>query len=149
MSNINAVLDYLVNEVLTPAESPHGCSDSEIDEIMADQNVTRLPSAYACFLRRAGRGAGDLLVGTDAFYPRIIGLKEAAIELFSESPVPIQLGSDAFVIAMHQGYQLFWFPTVIPDDPEVLMFQEGDRGPLRRWESFSSYLNDMIKDIRR
>ena len=48
---------------------------------------------------------------------------------------------------MHQGYQAFWFPTVMADDPQVLMFQEGDQGPAREWESFSAYLNDMVSEI--
>ena len=53
------------------------------------------------------------------------------------------------VIGMHQVYQFFWLPTVAPDDPKVLMFQEGDRTPHREWGTFSSYLNDMIKEIER
>ena len=116
---------------------------------MADQQVSRLPSAYISFLKRIGRGAGNLLVGTDAFFPRIIGLKAAAIELFAEDSAPVHLNPDVLVIAMHQGYQVFWFPTVMLDDPMVLMFQEGDRGPLRNWGSFSAYLSDMIKEIER
>lgn len=149
MSEINAVLDHLINDVLTSGQSAEGCSDSEIAELMADQDVNRLPSAYICFLKRAGRGAGELLVGTKAFYPQVIGLKSAAKDLFAEDDVAIQLENDAFVIAMHQGYQVFWFPTVVEDDPKVIMFQEGDTGPLREWASFSAYLSGMIKAIER
>jgi hypothetical protein len=149
MSEISEVLDHLINDVLAPGESAQGCSGSEISELMADQGVTRLPSAYICFLKRAGRGAGQLLVGTKAFYPQIIGLKSAAKDLFTEDGVVIELENDAFVIAMHQGYQVFWFPTVIGDDPKVIMFQEGDTGPTREWVSFSAYLRGMIKAIER
>jgi hypothetical protein len=149
MNSIKEILDHLVDEVLNPGESIQGCSDSEIEEIMADQHVSRLPPTYITFLKRIGRGAGELLVGTDAFFPRIIGLKAAAIGLFAEDSAPVQLNPDAFVIAMHQGYQVFWFRTVTEDDPMVIMFQEGDEGPLRSWESFSAYLCDMIKEIER
>jgi hypothetical protein len=149
MNDINKVLDHLVDEVLAPGEPPQGCSDSEIEDLTADQHVSRLPPAYITFLKRIGRGAGELLVGTDAFFPQIIGLKAAAIELFAEDSAPVELNPDAFVIAMHQGYQVFWFPTVMQDDPTVIMFQEGDRGPLRNWDSFAAYLSDMIKEIER
>lgn len=147
MSDIDVVLDRLLNEILAPTELVQGCSDSEIAEVIADQEVGRLPSAYLSYLKRIGRGAGRLLVGTHAFYPQILGLKAATAELFVEDGVSIQLGPQAFVIAMHQGYQAFWFPTVIAEDPEVLMFQEGDQGPARKWGSFSVYLNDMVNEI--
>jgi hypothetical protein len=149
MSDIDLVLDHLINDVLATSERPQGCSDREIEEIMTDQKVDRLPQAYTCFLKRIGRGAGELLIGTDAFYPRLIGVKDAAIELLTEDGAPIQLPPDSLVIGMHQGYQFFWFPTVAQDDPKVLMFQEGDRTPNREWDTFSSYLNDMIKEIER
>jgi hypothetical protein len=149
MSDIELVLDHLMNDVLTPREQPQGCSDREIEEIMTDQKVDHLPQAYRCFLKRIGRGAGELLIGTDAFYPRLIGVKDAAIELLTEDGAPIQLSPDSLVIAMHQGYQFFWLPTVVPDDPKVLMFQEDDRTPHREWGTFSSYLNEMIKEIER
>jgi hypothetical protein len=149
MSDIELVLDHLINDVLTTRERPQGCSGHEIEEIMTDQKVDRLPQAYTCFLKRIGRGAGELLIGTDAFYPRLIGVKDAAIELITEDGAPIQLPPDSLVIGMHQGYQFFWLPTVAQDDPKVLMFQEGDRTPHREWGTFSSYLNDMIKEIER
>jgi len=149
MSDIDLVLDHLINDVLATSEQPQGCSDREIEEIMADQKVDCLPQAYTSFLERLGRGAGGLLKGTDAFYPRLIGVKDAAIELLTEDGAPIRLPPDSLVIGMHQGYQFFWFPTVAQDDPKVLMFQEGDRIPHREWGTFSSYLNDMIKEIER
>jgi hypothetical protein len=149
MSDIELVLDHLINDVLATTQPPQGCSDQEIEEIMTDQKVDRLPRAYTYFLKRIGRGAGELLTGTDAFYPRLIGVKDAAIELLTEDGAPIQLPPDSLVIGMHQGYQFFWLPTVTQDDPKVLMFQEGDRTPRREWATFSSYLNGMIKEIER
>lgn len=147
MGDVSSTLDRLVNENLVPAELMKGCSESDIKDIMADQRVSRLPSAYLCYLRRIGCGAGSFLAGSDAFFPQIIGLKAAARDLFSENGLAIELRPDAFVIAMHQGYQVFWFATVMGDDPEVIMFQEGDPITCRKWESFSAYLNDMIKEI--
>jgi SMI1 / KNR4 family (SUKH-1) len=146
---VSTVLDRLLGEVLTPADAVSGCDESEIAEIKADQRVRRLPAAYVDFLERVGHGAGEFLAGTDAFYPRILGLKEAAEELFAEGKVKISLEAEAFVIAMHQGYQVFWFPSVTEDDPKVIMYQEGDQGAAYEWPSFSAYLNDMIKEIER
>jgi hypothetical protein len=102
-----------------------------------------------CYLKRIGRGAGPLLRGTDAFFPQILGLKPDARDLFKETNSGMELGPDAFVIAMHQGYQVFWFPTVMEDDPIVLMYQEGDQDVLREWDNFTAYLNDMINGMHR
>ena len=77
MSGIDAVLDRILSEVLAPTEVVKGFSDSEITEVMADQDVDRLPLTYLRYLRRIGRGAGRLLVGTHAFYPQILGLTVA------------------------------------------------------------------------
>jgi hypothetical protein len=131
MSDIELVLDHLINNVLAATEPPRGCSGREIEEITADQKVDRLPEAYTCFLKRIGRGAGELMAGTGAFYPQLIGAKDAAIELLTEDGAPIQLPPDSLVIGMHQGYQFFWLATVAQGDPKVLMFQEGDRTPHR------------------
>jgi hypothetical protein len=118
---------------------------------MADQQVARLPAEYVCFLQRIGCGAGPYLRGTDTFYPRIItiGIRAAATDLFRENDTGIQLSPDAFVFAMHQGYQVFWFPSVMDDDPKVIMYQEGDKGSSREWDSFSTYLSRMTKAIER
>jgi hypothetical protein len=98
-------------------------------------------------VKRIGRGAGPFLQGTDTFFPRVLGLKADARDLLRENKSGIELGPQALVFAMHQGYQVFWFPTVINDDPKVLMFQEGDRGVGREWASLAAYLDDMIKAI--
>jgi hypothetical protein len=146
---VDQVLDRLVNEGLVLPDSPEGCSEDEIQEIMADQRVSRLPSEYVCYLKRIGKGAGPYLRGTDTFYPRIItiGIRQAASDLFRENNTQIQLEPDSFVFAMHQGYQAFWFPTVMDDDPKVMMYQEGGKAPCREWNRFSLYLNSMIKEI--
>jgi hypothetical protein len=146
---VDQVLDRLLNEGLVPSDCLKGCSEDEIHEIMADQGVTRLPAEYVCYLRRIGKGAGPYLRGTDTFYPRIImiGIRSSARDLFRESGSQIQLAPDSFVFAMHQGYQVFWFPTVMDDDPKVMMYQEGDKAPCREWDRFSGYLNSMIKEI--
>jgi 8-oxo-dGTP pyrophosphatase MutT (NUDIX family) len=149
VGGIDSVIDRLIDEAIVPAELMRGCSESDINEIMADQEVSHLPSAYLRYLRRIGRGAGHLLAGTDAFFPKIIGLKAAARELLNESGLVAEIGPEAFVIGMHQGYQVFWFPSVIDDDPEVVMFQEGDENVSRKWENFQAYLNDMIRQIDR
>jgi SMI1-KNR4 cell-wall len=148
---VDQVLDRLLKEGLVSARRFKGCSENEIREIMADQQVVRLPAEYVRFLQRIGKGAGPYLCGTDTFYPQIITIeiRAAAADLFRESDTGIQLSPDAFVFAMHQGYQVFWFPSVMDDDPKVIMYQEGDKIPCREWESFSTYLRWMTKEIER
>ena len=149
MGAVDRVLGRLINENLVPQECLEGCSEDEIQEVMADQGVARLPAEYVSYLKRIGKGAGPYLRGTDTFYPRIItiGIRSAASDLFRENDTEIQLTPDSFVFAMHQGYQVFWFPTVMDDDPKVMMYQEGDKAPCREWDRFSDYLNSMIKEI--
>ena len=149
VGEVASILDRLVDEHLVPQEALRGCSTAEVKAVMADQDVARLPLSYLCYLRKIGRGAGEFLRGTDAFYPGIIGLKSATIDLLAENDVATELVPNAFVFAMHQGYQAFWFPSIVQDNPEVIMYQEGDKFPSRTWANFATYLGDMIKDIDR
>jgi hypothetical protein len=124
-----------------------GCTDEEIEELKVDQGVSRLPASYEWFLRTMGRGAGPILRGTHAFFPQLLGLKAAGIELLAENNAEDVIMPDAFVIGMHQGYQLFWFPSVSLTEPPVLMYQEGDRANSRKWEDFETYLTDVISGL--
>jgi hypothetical protein len=126
-----------------------GCTDQEIEELMADQEVARLPLSYKWFLRTMGRDAGPILRGSQAFFPQLLGMKSAGIELLSENNAKETLGPDSFVIGLHQGYQLFWLSSVADSEPAVLMFQEGERVHSRKWNNFEAYLTDVVSGLGR
>ncbi len=147
MDDVTALIGRLIDQGTVPAESIVGCTKEEIEAVRVDQGVSRLPGSFESFLNRAGRGAGLLLRGTHAFFPQILGLKAAARDLLADGEASLDLGPDALVIAMHQGYQVFWFPTVVVDEPNVLMYQEGDRSPRMVWGNFVDYLRDMVAEI--
>jgi hypothetical protein len=149
MTRIDSLIQQAIDHDVIAIESAVGCTDFEIDQIRTSQGVSQLPSSYVTFLRRLGRQAGRLLHGTDAFYPGLLGLKSAGRELLLEDTAEEELGPDSFVIGMHQGYQLFWFPSVLEEEPPVLMYQEGDRRRVREWADFSHYIEDMISEVDR
>ncbi|WP_173140072.1 SMI1/KNR4 family protein [Kibdelosporangium persicum] len=119
-----------------------GLTDNEVSEVQEDQELSGLPGAYVEFLTLMGRRAGKLLVGTDIFYPSIVGIKRDASELLEECGVRDLVPNDALVFAMHQGYQVYWMADVSTGDPAVSMYQEGEDGITREWSSFSSFLWD-------
>jgi len=40
---------------------------------------------------------------------------------------------------MHQGYQFYWFPSILEENPEVFMYQEGS-GIVREWSDLADCL---------
>ncbi|TDU86569.1 hypothetical protein EV138_0079 [Kribbella voronezhensis] len=90
----------------------HGCTDEEIDEIRLRQGVPSFPYDYICYLRRIGRSAGRFQIGTDAYYPDVLDLKEATIELLKENKSKASLGVNSLVFQMHQGYEFAGFPDL-------------------------------------
>lgn len=117
-----------------------GLTEAEIAEVAADQQVARLPSSYRDFLRLMGRGTGRLLVGTDAFYPQLLGLKCDAAALLEADGQASLVPAAAVVVAMHQGYQVYWMQDLGVEDPPVYMFQEGTRAVAGAWASFTEFL---------
>jgi len=117
-----------------------GISAVEIGEVAQDQSVDSMPSRYVDFLRIMGRAAGHLLAGTDAFYPDILGIKRDGLELLADNGVSGLAPTDSIIFAMHQGYQVYWMPNSLSDDPPVYMYQEGDKSVTREWKSFTEFL---------
>ncbi|WP_157535828.1 SMI1/KNR4 family protein [Kitasatospora mediocidica] len=92
--------------------------------------------------RRGCRWLGGFLIGTDAFYPELMGIKSDALELLAESSASHLMAENSIVFAMHQGYQIYWMESSRGDDPPVAMYQEGGAELRARWESFSAFLID-------
>ncbi|MFE7854100.1 SMI1/KNR4 family protein [Streptomyces sp. NPDC057403] len=119
-----------------------GLGAEEIESVRVDQHIESLPMYYEEFLRNMGRCAGQFLIGTDAFYPEMIGIKHDALELLAENGASHLIAENAIVFAMHQGYQVYWLEPSGSDDPPVAMYQEGSAELHTRWDSFSEFLAD-------
>jgi hypothetical protein len=125
-------------------ESGHdivGLSEEEIESVRFAQGVASFPAYYDEFLRRMGKDAGVLLVGTYAFYPRLLEIKSWVADLLAENNVLHLMSTDAVAIALHQGYEAYWLETQEGLDPPVVKYVEGGSGLRTRWASFSEFLN--------
>lgn len=100
-----------------------GLSDDVIRLIESDQPA-RPAEAYRLFLQLIGSGAGFFLQGSDVYYPKMLGLKEAACDLLSENESPFVFENSDRVFLMHQGY-CFDFLRGSGPDPEVWSYSEG------------------------
>ena len=134
----------IVASGLATASQMAGCSPGEVAEIERKFPV-KLPEVYRDWLLAMGRGAGDYLKGSDAFYPEILVIREWADELLAEDGRPIVLPSDAFVFLMHQGYQFLYFRTAegVPDPPVLYYFTGAHKDG---WESLTSYYFQVLQD---
>jgi hypothetical protein len=122
-----------------------GLNDEEIRAIATAQEAV-IPTAYREFLRVAGRRAGDLWRGSEAFYPELLRLRKDALALLEENSRPFDLPSGALVILMHQGYQfLYLLPGA--SDPAVWLYREPRKEPERIAETFSSLLRGALSEL--
>lgn len=143
-ARVRSLVASLADGTTATAEALRGLSHEELDEVERDQPAP-LGAAYACFLRLVGGGAGHFLQGSDLFYPRVLGLREAADELLSENGVSFRLGDSDRVILMHQGYQ-FEFLRGGGPDPEVWSYCEGtDAEPARLHARFTDWLESNVR----
>ncbi|WP_410822002.1 SMI1/KNR4 family protein [Micromonospora sp. 050-3] len=118
-----------------------GLDDDEIGQLRNSWNVQQLPVAYEEFLRLMGRGAGDILRGTDAFFPGILDMRGATDRFFADNLGGMQLPIGALVFAMHQGYQVYWIESADLPDPPVVLYMEEEPAPMASWRSFTEFLN--------
>ncbi|MBL7508419.1 SMI1/KNR4 family protein [Frankia nepalensis] len=116
-------------------------SDAEIGRVCEAWGVQSLPGRYREFLSLAGRGAGGILRGTDAFFPEILDMRRATDDFFADNPGGIDLPDGAVVFAMHQGYQVYWMDSISVEDPPVSLYMEREKSPMIRWGSFLEFLN--------
>jgi hypothetical protein len=100
------------------------------------------PDQTVKFILTMGKGAGDLLAGSDVFYHQIEGLQDVAVEMLIEDGFPQKLSEDAFVFFMHQGYQFNFFNTSAGDDPPVYRYLE--ETDLETFPLIYSHLNDLL-----
>lgn len=121
-----------------------GCTADEI-AVVRSHFSHELPLAYEEFLRLAGKGAGRLFCGSEIYYPKLLGLQNAAKELLIENGETLSLPDEAIVFYMHQGYELcFLIPNT--EDPPVFQYVEGQPGFSNPWGKFSEFLKDSIAE---
>ncbi|WP_112236665.1 hypothetical protein [Kribbella monticola] len=144
--NFERVVEELIRRGVPESEFV-GCSDSEIEELLTRQAVPTMPYEYRIFLQRMGKHAGGFQAGTDAYYPKILDLKESAKDLLAENGSAIQLEANSLVISMHQGYEFAWFPDVLAAEPVVRFYSEAHGDATKEWESLSAYFMDTLWDI--
>lgn len=119
---------------------PHqlrGCSDEEVELVLEKAQGFPLPEQYVAFLRRLGKQAGRLLIGTDVYYPVLLEVAEWANE-FAEQEDPGLDVSGRYFFASHGGYQYFFFDEGSPG--EVFSYMERSAGPEVASKSFLDFL---------
>ncbi len=121
-----------------------GLSEAEVDEVAADQGVS-LPAAYRAFLSVAGRECGDLWEGSDAFYPAVLGLRNAAVEILAGDEQGVELVPTDVVFAMHEGYE-FLFMSGGGPDPAVLRYTEGSGATVALAPRFTQFVSDLVAE---
>jgi hypothetical protein len=134
------IVRRLIERGIAAPDTIVGCKPEEVNHIELDQS-TVLPLAYREFLLTMGRGAGVLFIGSDVFYPRIIGLKADAAALLIEASDDWSLPQDSCVFFMHQGYQFYYMLSSEGDDPPVYYYFEGRGQPgASAYDSFLEWL---------
>jgi len=142
---IEKVAEILVRRGVVTENTIKGCSAKEIEEVAADVGRP-LPLAYREFLARMGRGAGDFYVGTDLFFPSVLGMGAAAHELVAEDEGGIVLPPDAIAFMMHQGYQFMFIQADEGEDPPVYYYMEQSGEFVEKAEQLSQFLIDVAHD---
>lgn len=144
---IRSLRDKLITLEVAESHEIIGCTEVEIETLMANQWVHFLPELYREFLSMMGKQAGLLHQGTDARYEYLLDIKEAALGLLQENNNPFELPADAFIFQMHQGYEFFYFLTADRNqNPSIYRYLETkDQIPFKKWESLSDYFHIEIE----
>ena len=142
---ISEIADVLLSRGIATKDLIKGCTPTEIEKIESDVGRA-LPLAYREFLVRMGRGAGAFFVGTDMFYPNILGNTDAAHELVGEDNSGLELPRDAIVISMHQGYQFLFVQADDGDDPPVHYYMEQSGKFVKKADRLTQFLRHVVND---
>ena len=72
-------------------------------------------------------------------------LRSGAEELLAECGHPFELPKNAFVFAMHQGYQFMYFLVGESDDPEVMYYFEYKPAAVLHSPKFTDLITDCVR----
>jgi len=155
MSNLfgRLIADELIKLFIATPSIIEGCTEAEINGLKRQQQVDYLPAIYEEYLAVLGKKAGNLHIGSEAFYPAVRELKTAAERLLESVDYPFLLPDDAFVFYMHQCYQFMFFCTGSRDvNPHVYYFTIDadlrDQMPMLKYNHLSEFLSTFIADIQ-
>ena len=143
-----------------------GCSEEEINNLELIINE-RLPEAFKEFLRWFGKSGGQILRGTDYYYPYLSGetyegwkednivpenytFKDVGIDLLNRNNFDgKKILKKSLLFMSHQGYAIEFLNLDEGENPPVYIFVEQDKwlkeGPTLWANSFSEYLLNMLK----
>ncbi|MCB1024491.1 MAG: SMI1/KNR4 family protein [Acidobacteria bacterium] len=142
------LIEKLVDYGVTSLADIRGCSALDISRLEDDLAVP-LPETYKEFLVCMGRGAGRFLNSIDIYFESIVGNQRAAAELLKEDKNGFVLSEMDFVFAMNQGYEFMYFDLKQDtEDPAVYYYIEGSKMPEKKFEKFSDFLIQSVKDFR-
>lgn len=119
-----------------------GCSEEEIENLMAKQRVNKLPRIYRAFLATFGKGAGKLWSGSAYTYEDLKELKTQANNLLKINGNPITLPIDAFVFHMQDGIIFYYFIST-QEHPSVYVYSEINYTHKKVDENLSNYLRNV------
>lgn len=147
--SITEFRDHLIAEGLAGSGDLVGCSEDEVEQIKRAQQVSRIPALYHDFLRVMGKSPYPLMIGTDWSFDDLLELKGDTREIFEEDGLDPAILDDALVIAVHQGYVVYYIPAAgsASDDPAVWTYVEGKQ-PTSPWPTFRAFLLSLV-DMRR
>lgn len=113
---------------------------SEEDILVLERSAgAPVPKSYRQFLTLAGRGAGRFMCGTSFYFPRLPSIKLEAVELLVECGKSPKILDSAYVIYMHQGYEMCFTIPDGTDDPPVHMFRDDWADPQKQWNGFMDF----------
>ena len=125
------LVEYLFSIGLATPDTIRPCGPEEVDEIRRVQGVP-LPAQYEDFLLTMGRRGGDLLRGTDFFYPGVIKYFDEVREFIDETGISHLIRPNSVLVGMHQGAELYWLEQGDPSGP-LYWYQEGAEAPREVW----------------
>lgn len=131
---------HLIDSAVESQESLSGCSDKEIEMVESKLGII-FPIAYKLFLQNFGKKANfhDFQEYQLRFLP---DAQEVIQGISGRNELNFQ---DILPFSQWQGYSVFCL-RLQGDNPEVLLFVEGDSGlETYRYSSFTNWLLDQIK----
>ncbi|UZR99995.1 SMI1/KNR4 family protein [Chondrinema litorale] len=129
----------LAEQFLSRRQDFRGMSDSEISNLVSELGKN-LPDDFKQYLKEFGKNCGELFcLGQDQTIEKIIEYQEWAVELFEESGIENFLGKDDLVFNFHQGYVFLFFKKE-KNDYSIYEYLEGDKEPIKRFDSFNDLL---------
>jgi SMI1-KNR4 cell-wall len=131
-----------------PQRQLEGANAQEIAELEKYAGAP-LPLVYREFLRRMGRWAGELFLGSDYSLEQWhhLRLREHAERILRKRHAAYSLPTAAFVFLLHQGYQFLFFSLDDGDDPPAFHFSEKSGTVEQKSDSFSAFLDSFVRDL--